>query len=345
MMMRSFTLKDWFEQPTVGPPILILDGGVSTHLEHVLQARNNETFSHRSLWSSSLLLTDEGKQDIVATHITFYEHGADLASTVTYQCNFGTQSTPCPVESDAVMVQMIQDGVNLAQDAASRFPNKNVYVVASIGCYGAALADGSEYSGNYGNKITKEQLKHFYRRKVRILAHATLTPPDAIAFETVPSAVEVDAIMELLQEQLLNIPCWISLACQDDSHLNDGTDVTLVMDRIQQLDTDCKLLAAIGFNCCDSQYIPGLLAKIIPRISNPRAIVVYPNSGEEWDAALCEWKRGTGCTNPNDFAHAMMDAIAMVQGPKLIVGGCCRTSPATIAALRKCVDEFFNRNH
>jgi homocysteine S-methyltransferase len=337
-MMRSFSLKDWFEQPTVGPPILILDGGVSTHLEHVLEAKN-QTFSHRSLWSSSLLLTDEGRQDIVATHATFYEHGADIASTVTYQCNFGTQSTPCPVESNAVMVQMINDGVRLAQEAASRFPNK--YVVASIGCYGAALADGSEYRGNYG--IPNEQLKDFYRRKLRILAHASPTPPDAVAFETVPCAMEVDAIVELLREQLLDIPCWISLACQNESQLNDGTDVTLVLDRIQQLDPDCRLVAAIGLNCCDSQYIPGLLAKMVSRIFTPRAIVVYPNSGEDWDAASCEWKEGTGCTNPNDFAHAMIGAIALVQGPKLIVGGCCRTSPATIAALRKGVDEFLEQ--
>ena len=342
-MAHSFSLKDWFKQATLGPPILVLDGGVSTHLEHIL-SQKNQTFSNRSLWSSSLLLTEEGRQDILATHVTFYHHGADIVSTVTYQCHFGTQSTPCPVEPKAAMVHMIHDGLRLAHEAATSV-GMNHHVVASLGCYGAALADGSEYSGNY-ERISNEQLKEFHRRKLQIVAHGEY-PPDAIAFETVPSVMEVFAIFELLQEQQLNIPCWLSLACRNDSQLNDGTKVTIVMEKLQTLDPDSTILAGIGFNCCDSQYIIGLLSKILPSISPPRAIILYPNSGEEWDALSSTWKEGTGCTKPQEFADTMVTAIELIYEqpviPKLIVGGCCRTSPSTIAALRKHVDEILVR--
>ena len=354
MLMHAWSLKDWLEQPALGPAILVLDGGVSTHLENILRQKD-QVFSNRSLWSSSLLLTEEGRRDIVATHEAFYQHGADIGTTVTYQCHFGTVSSCCPVEPQGVMVQMIQNGVQLAQTAAasSADNNSNKYVVASIGCYGAALADGSEYKGNYN--ISKDQLKDFYRRKVRLLAHGCQHPPDAIAFETIPCGMEVDAIMELLQEQRITVPCWISLACCNESQLNDGTEVTDVLKMIQQLDPDSKLLAAIGINCCDSQYIHGLVSKLIsntidPCMFPPRAIVIYPNSGEEWDAASSTWKEGTGCTQPQEFANVMLQTIELVYRqrpgvhvPKLIVGGCCRTSPETIAALRTTVDTFLER--
>jgi len=180
--MHAWSLKDWLEQPALGPAILVLDGGVSTHLENVLRQKD-QVFSNRSLWSSSLLLTEKGRRDIVATHEAFYQHGADIGTTVTYQCHFGTVSSCCPVQPQGVMVQMIQNGVQLAQTAAasSADNNSNKYVVASIGCYGAALADGSEYKGNYN--ISKDQLKDFYRRKVRLLAHGCQHPPDAIALK------------------------------------------------------------------------------------------------------------------------------------------------------------------
>ena len=342
-MARLFSLKDWFEESTLGPSILVLDGGVSTHLEHIL-SQKNQLFSNRSLWSSSLLLTDEGRQDILETHDTFYRHGADIASSVTYQCHFGTQSTPCPVKPAAVMVQMIHDGLRLAHEAATS-TGMNHHVVASMGCYGAALADGSEYNGDYGI-ISKEHLKDFHRRKLRVVAHGEYSP-DAIAFETVPNAMEVVAIIELLQEQRLTIPCWLSLACRNESELNDGTKVTTILKEIQTLDPDSTILAGIGFNCCDSQYIIGLLSKVLSHITLPRAIVLYPNSGEEWDAVSSTWKEGTGCTKSQEFADTMIGAITLIYKqpliPKLIVGGCCRTSPSTIAALRKSVDEFLRR--
>jgi homocysteine S-methyltransferase len=80
-----------------------------------------------------------------------------------------------------------------------------------------------------------------------------------------------------------------------------------------------------------------------------RVIVVYPNSGEQWDAQQSTWKEGTGCSSPDDFADRIVEAIQLVRSrwmqlrpndspPKMIVGGCCRTSPMTIAAIRQRLD-------
>jgi homocysteine S-methyltransferase len=123
---------------------------------------------------------------------------------------------------------------------------------------------------------------------------------------------------------------------------------------IRTKDPDARHVHAIGINCCDSAHIASLL-EVLTRdmaMRGPRrGIVVYPNSGEEWDAANEAWREGTGCTNTDEFATTLMAAVQIVQQtwnesngrgpmPKLIVGGCCRTSPATISALRRSIDEW-----
>jgi S-methylmethionine-dependent homocysteine/selenocysteine methylase len=128
------------QQHREGPIIWLLDGGVSTYLESILR----RPFQHRSLWSSSLLLTSEGREAIRQCHLDFFRAGSDLASTVTYQCNY------LPQHSNFDMDSMLRKGVQLARKAAeivAAEDGRPRFVVASIGCYGSALADGSEYTG------------------------------------------------------------------------------------------------------------------------------------------------------------------------------------------------------
>ena len=342
MMSSIISLLDWFATER-SPTILLLDGGVSTYLEHVL-AKRNQVFSHRELWSSSLLL-DGLYDDVIDCHCAFAAVGADILSTVTYQCHFGIPSAKYkPIEVE-IMTGMIRKGILLATQCT------RAYVAASLGCYGAALADGSEYRGDY-KRITRQALRDFHRRRIDAVVPEH---PDAIAFETVPNADEVIVLAELLREaSLSSVAVWISLACRNDHQLNDGTDLETVLDELCRIDPSGSFVNAIGFNCCHGKYIPNLL-KILTRhmaIKGPkRGIVFYPNSGEEWDAANATWKEGTGSTTPNHFADEMCYAIEVVEQtwaghcakdsplPRLIIGGCCRTSPATISALRVMIDK------
>ena len=217
--------------------MLLLDGGVSTYLEHVLAARG-EVFSHRPLWSSSLLL-DGDKDTVQNMHKTFAEAGADILSTVTYQCHFeGNQG------SDERMTQVLRDGVKWAQQASRR------YIAASSGCYGSALADGSEYTGAYG-EITLQQLMDFHRRKFQVLAAES---PDAIAIETIPDLLECRSVVTMLNEQETPITCWMSLACQDGDRLNDGSKLEDALDIIHEMDPNATYIHGVGINCCDSLY-------------------------------------------------------------------------------------------
>ena len=246
MASSSLSLLEWFHSVTTPPFILLLDGGVSTYLEHILREKH-QVFSHRALWSSSLLLNGE-KEIIQNAHQAFCNAGADILSTVTYQCHYNTGEI-----SDDVMSKMLRDGVQWAKTMSSAVSSSSCYIAASSGCYGASLADGSEYTGDYGHDVTLSHLMDFHGRKFKVLAEES---PDAVAIETIPNLLECRAVMTMLMEQECNhhhhLAVWISLACQDGNLLNDGSRLEDALDVIQEMDPSAKY--GVGINCCDSLY-------------------------------------------------------------------------------------------
>jgi homocysteine S-methyltransferase len=338
----------------IGSSILILDGGVSTHLEHKLL--DGEPFEFRQLWSSSLLLNDRGRRLIQQGHYDWIHAGADIMTTVTYQCHYNQDLWPrgssgTIVLSNEQVNQMFVDGVTLARQAQQQVNqegNRPTYVVASLGCYGAALANGAEYTGDY-ERQSQDALVEFHRNK---FDQALRCQPDAIAFETIPSYTECLALTQLLNNVSLNssCACWISLACRNGTELNDGTPLLKALDVLSALPSDT--LQGIGFNCCDCQYIPLLATTLATHMAQSsvvtRAILLYPNTGELWNAEQLSWKQGTGCVDTKDFANHLMTAIASIEDswprasgpfPTIVVGGCCRTEPEAIVELRRRVDD------
>ncbi len=257
--------------------------------------------------------------------------------------------------------------IKLQDSSSTCSSNRDSYVVVSLGCFGACLADGSEYRGNYGK--TLQELIVFHERRFQTIMKLQQSDKhnlqvDGIAFETVPCSLEVKAIIQVLkswkEEQIRmnngetyeyddQVAIWISLACKNGSTLNDGTLLSTVLDNIESLDDD-ELIHGIGVNCCDIQHVQSLttiLANHQLQSKHKRAIIFYPNSGETWDANNESWIEGSGCSNPELFANEMMSSVHSIQSmfrqqnksPRIIIGGCCRTTPSTMNALRKRVDE------
>jgi len=260
---------------------------------------------------------------------------------------------------------MFASGLRLAQAEGQGLNNSNSnnkLVALSLGCYGAALADGSEYRGQYG--IPLEWLQQFHSRKIQqvITTLVDASPPDILAFETVPCVEECRAILHVLQQAKRCCgtlpPCWISFACRNGHELNDGTPIEDALDVIQELDPDVDFVHAVGINCCSVDHVSSLLKRLVQHsflkpssMGHRRGLVCYPNSGEEWDAIKSTWKAGSGSTVPEDFAGEVMNALDTMEVawnklypdsssvPRIVLGGCCRTSPQTIAALRQAIDK------
>lgn len=303
-------LVQWINgKPSSYPRILILDGGVSSELGPEFN------FAHRSLWSSSLLLSPEGRQRILQGHLGW--KAAHVLTTVTYQCHYQHQFWP-DIMTEELMDDMWKQGIDLARQASL-----NQFVVASSGCYGAALANGAEYTGDYG-ETTLNDLIHFHRRKLQRILQLH---PDGIAIETIPSLQECHAIAQLLPE-ISPMPCWVSLACRNGHELNDGTPVSQAIDVL-------KKAPAIGFNCCNSDF----LAELITFLPESKTVVLYPNSGEEWDASNQAWEINSG--NVDNVPDRLLDCIQKLPATtRILVGGCCRTTPSVIQHLRTRVEEY-----
>ena len=282
---------------------VLLDGGLATEAERHGADLNDP------LWSAKLLL--EAPHTLEAINDDYLRAGADVATTATYQATFEGFAVRGLDEGEANRLMRL--AVNIARRACDR--HGRGLVVASIGCYGAFLHDGSEYRGDYG--LSRDQLMDFHRGRLEVLIDAA---PDIVAFETIPSLVEAEAILALLNE-LPPVPAWISFSCRNEIEVCHGEPFA----ECAGLAGESAQVIAVGVNCTPPHYISALLGSAAGATTKPLA--AYPNSGEGWDAARHEWL-------PSEESFSIVDHVIEWHdlGARLI-GGCCRTTPETIRAI------------
>lgn len=286
--------------------VVVLDGGLATELE----ARGHDLGS--DLWSARLLAEDPAA--IVAAHAAFFAAGAQVAVTSSYQASFSGLAAAGLDRSEAEA--LLRRSVTLADQARQQTgdPGRR-WVAASVGPYGAALADGSEYHGSYGLSVA--ELRAWHRPRLEVLAAAGA---DVLACETVPCLAEAEAL--LLEVQRLQVPAWLSLTCVG-TRTRAGEPVADAF----ALARDVEELVAVGVNCTDPADADALVALAAEISGLP--VVVYPNSGETWDADARGWS-GSSRFHPERVGR-------WTQAGARLVGGCCRVSPADIAVLTAAV--------
>ena len=281
---------------------LLLDGGLSKALEQLGSTLDT------SLWSGELLKSHPDQ--IRAAHRLFADAGAAILITSSYQVTY----------PGCLALSWTKDEVTAALIASTelaRFPN--VKVAASIGPYGAFLADGSEYRGNYGLSI--DELKDFHRERLFTLI---LTKPDFLAFETVPEITEALALIELMHDSKSQIPYWISFSCKSESELSSGESFADAV----KIVNDSSDAFAVGINCT----APHLVAPLLQSASSKIPFIVYANSGRTWDAVEKKWE-GSG--------DLVFDSQVIQEWRALgasIIGGCCGVGPSDIASLDLLLD-------
>jgi homocysteine S-methyltransferase len=189
-------------------------------------------------------------------------------------------------------------------------------VAASIGPYGAFMADGSEYTGRYD--LDEGGLYDFHRGRWAILARSQA---DLLACETIPNEREATVLLRLLRETPGRW-AWLSFCCRDERHLSDGSRLR---DAAQACDEEPRV-AAVGINCTAPDLIPSLLDEA--RRETEKPILVYPNSGERYDAAEKSWHSAPSSTDPKEAA------VDWARRGAVGIGGCCRVGPETITEIR-----------
>jgi homocysteine S-methyltransferase len=280
--------------------VLISDGGLATELE----ARGHNLSD--DLWSARLLV--DAPQEIVAVHSAFYRAGASFATTASYQASFDGFAQRGIGRTDAT--SLLRRSVELARDARDEVGGQR-WVAASIGPYGAALANGEEYVGRYG--LTVAQLADWHRPRLEILAGAG---PDVLAVETVPDVDEAEALVGLIHE--LGVPAWLSYTVAGTT-----TRAGQPLADAFALAAGVPEIVAVGVNCCAPEDVEH--AVLVAREVTDKPVIVYPNSGEEWDGERRTWVGQSHWSD--DLAPRWVAAGAR------IIGGCCRVGPDDIAEL------------
>jgi homocysteine S-methyltransferase len=293
---------------------LVLDGGLATELEARGYALDDD------LWSARLLLDRPGA--IKRLHADYLAAGADCIISASYQGTIpGFMRRGL---SEARAEELLQLSVTLALEARDDFWSDQTnragrirpIVAASVGPYGAALADGSEYTGDYD--LDEEGLRRFHRRRWEILA---ASGADILACETIPSRVESRVLARLLAETPGRY-AWFSFSCRDERRVADGSLLSECLRPLAEMDQ----VAAVGINCTAPRFIPGLIAEA--RSVSDRPVIVYPNSGEHYDVKSRRW---LGSSDSIEFAGASCE---WRRAGAAVIGGCCRTGPDHIRSIR-----------
>jgi len=286
----------------------VLDGGMATELEKLGCDLSGP------LWSAHVLR--EQPEKIAAVHESYLAAGADCILTASYQVSAEAYAEIGLTAEDAA--ESLRASVRLAEEARSRLDSaRRALIAASLGPYGAALHNGAEYHGNYD--ISFDELIAFHTRRIGVLAE---TNADLVAFETVPSLEEAKAIVAALAP-FPEIAAWVSFTCKDESRVAHGEAISAcaaLLDAVPQI-------VALGINCTPPSFVAALIRRIKSATAKP--VVVYPNSGESWDAEHRCW---TGSSDPADFGRL---AQQWREAGAQIIGGCCRTGPEHVRAIRK----------
>jgi homocysteine S-methyltransferase len=296
-------------------PFLVLDGAMATELER----RGCDL--RDPLWSAKVLI--EQPELIQAVHADYFAAGADCAITASYQASFaGFAGRGIDAAGAAALMQRSVQLACAARDAfwaepANRVGRVRPFVAASVGPYGAYLADGSEYRGDYGLSVA--ELIAFHRPRMAELARGGA---ELFACETIPCLDEARALAALLPE-FPTLSAWISFSARDGEHICHGERLA---DCVREL-TPNPQIVALGVNCTAPSHIPSLIAQA--RSASATPIVVYPNSGEVYDATTNAWSGTASC---EDFAT---QAKIWYNAGARLIGGCCRTGPEHIREIRE----------
>jgi homocysteine S-methyltransferase len=289
---------------------IVLDGGLATELE----ARGFD-LSDR-LWSARVLLTDPDA--IEEIHLDYFRAGARVATTASYQATvpgFEAAGLDRPTA-----LATIRTSVTVAHRARDRFsaetgvPLDHLLVAGSVGPYGAMLADGSEYRGDYDPGAAA--LRDVHAPRIEALLEAGV---DLLALETIPTVAEAEVLVDLVAES--GATAWLSYQCRDSTATAAGEPVADAF----ALAAGAPGILAVGVNCVAPRHVEALL--VAAGEASGRPGIAYPNSGDTWDAVTRRWMASDGGRFDPGAAASWADLGARW------LGGCCGTGPADIAAL------------
>ncbi|CAL5228224.1 g11314 [Coccomyxa viridis] len=298
--------------------VWILDGGFATELE-----RRGKDLNVDHLWSARVLKDDP--EVVQATHLSYFEAGAHIATACSYQASFpGFEQAGIGCQ-DAE--QLLRRSLHLADAARTQYlqahagaSDKKLLVAFSAGPYGAALNDGSEYDGSYASRVSEEQIMDFHAKRLHAVGGEAAL--DVVAFETVPCLKELRAISRLMRTEFPGTPAWVACSCRDAEHIAHGESLA---EECLPAILEANNITALGVNCIPPALVAPALQTLASSLKGrgldrQRHLIAYPNSGEAWDAGVWSWKEHTplSLAGFEDEARQWVVEGASIEGVHLV---------------------------
>ena len=284
---------------------IVLDGGLGTRLD----ARGNDVSS--VLWSAEVLR--QRPEEVRAAHLDFFEAGARIATTSSYQVSYDgfARAGITTAEVDRLLDLSVELAIQARAEAG--LTQQNAWVFASVGPYGASLGNGSEYTGDYGPNFGVDALRDWHRARLLRLAQSSA---DALICETIPSLDEARALAHEAAD--LGLPAILSFTVGDGA-LRSGESLANAARIAQGIEN----IIAVGVNCSEATHATSALRRFREETDLP--LVVYPNSGEHWNATERSWSGVAGSLESYVDEWVSLGAC--------LIGGCCRVDIEGIAKI------------
>jgi len=246
------------------------------------------------------LLHPDRVQDI---HRAYFEAGADIVYTNTFGATGEKYHGGHPLE----------DLIAAAVDNVRAVAPKGTQVALSLGPTGRLLKPAGDFEF--------DRAYDTFAESVRLGAAAGA---DLVVLETFNDTYELKAAI-LAAKENCSLPVQATVALSEDGKLLTGADVDTVAALFNALKVD-----AAGFNCGlgPDRLLP-FVERLVRRTNLP--VVVKANAGLP---RVVDGRTHFDVT-PERFAEEM---VACVRAGAARVGGCCGTTPAHIAALRRAVE-------
>ncbi|MFH4982419.1 hypothetical protein AB6A40_009128 [Gnathostoma spinigerum] len=298
-----------------------LDGGFGFELD-----ARNALPKGDPLWSAAALL--DNPDVVVDIHKRYIKAGCDIIRTNSYQANVRHLVRTRNMTESAAS-EVVKKSVRLARKAIDECRvGRSVVIVGSVGSFATEFADGSEYHGRYADEYNEEEMSAYFVAQAKPLVEEGVK---VLAFETIPAKNEAFAVLKALDLLPDDISCWISLSCRDGLYTCHGDLYSEVVDRC----TKHPKVVAMSINCTPPEFI-SILLDSAKNVTNGKPFIVYPNSGETFDAVTGKFLEQTKRENIADMIPKWVELGAKV------IGGCCRVMIDDIEKIARIVHKLSN---
>jgi len=281
-------------------PVVVADGGTGALLStRVARLRCPEEANLKA------------PEAVVGVHLAFIRAGAELIETNTFGANRRKLSGNL---LDDRLAEIVENGVKLAREARE-VAGTPVLIAGSIGPLG-------DLEGTSGAEDSFEVFTE----------HARLLEGRGVDLFMVETFFDLDELVTAIEavQGVSSLPIVAQLTFDEDAQTLAGVSAAQAVERLKGLG-----IAAIGANCGLGPQAAlaalsemsslvgenGLMLTAQPNVGLPSRSdgrIVYPNATPDYFAEFAAQARALGAR---------------------IVGGCCGTMPAQIAAIRQAVEE------